>query len=119
MQQKTYKKYDGKEDDFQKAFAKYLDMKGVIYMHPPNGGTRNVIEATKLKKMGVKSGVPDILIFNRRRNYAGLAIELKVGYNKPSENQLEFMKQLSGEGWHCVVSYSLDEVIDVVDFYMG
>jgi hypothetical protein len=119
MLQKKYKKYEGKEDDFQKALAKYLDLKGVIYIHPPNGGTRNVIEATKLKKMGVKSGVPDILIFNRKRGYSGLAIELKVGYNKPSENQLEFMKQLSLEGWYCVVSYSLEECIDLVDSYLG
>jgi len=119
MQQKSFKKYDGKEDDFQKAVAKYLDVKGVLYFHPPNGGTRNVIEATKLKKMGVKSGVPDILIFNRRKDWSGLAIELKVGYNKPSENQLEFMKMLSGEGWMCVVSYSLDEVIELIDSYMA
>jgi hypothetical protein len=117
--QKNYKKYDGKEDDFQKSLAKYLDMKGVLYIHPPNGGTRNVIEATKLKKMGVKSGVPDILIFNRKKSFAGLAIELKVGYNKPSENQLEFMKQLDAEGWMCVVSYSLEECIDLVDSYLG
>lgn len=118
MEQKKFKKYEGKEDDFQRAFAKYLDMKGVIYIHPPNGGSRNIIEATKLKKMGVKSGVPDILIFNRKKGYSGLAIELKVGYNKPSDNQLEFMKQLDEEGWLCIVSYSLDECIEVVDSYL-
>lgn len=119
MQTKTYKKYEGTEDNFQRALAKYLNMKGVLYMHPPNGGTRNIIEATKLKNMGVKSGVPDILIFNRKNGHSGLAIELKVKYNKPSENQLEFMKLLTGEGWLCVVSYSLDECIDLVDSYMA
>ena len=119
MVQKNYKKYIGKEDDFQRSLAKYLDMKGVLYFHSPNGGTRNVIEATKLKRMGVKSGVPDILIFNRKKDYSGLAIELKVGYNKPSENQLEFMKLLNEQGWMCVVSYSLEECIDLVDFYMN
>lgn len=119
MQTKTYKKYEGTEDNFQKALAKYLNMKGVLYMHPPNGGTRNIIEATKLKNMGVKSGVPDILIFNRKKGHSGLAIELKVKYNKPSDNQLEFMKLLTDEGWLCVVSYSLDECIDLVESYMA
>ena len=29
-------------------------------IHIPNGGSRNVIEAAKFKKMGVKAGVPDL-----------------------------------------------------------
>jgi hypothetical protein len=111
------RKYEGSEDEFQKSVAIYLNSKAALWFHPPNGGTRNIIEATKLKSMGVKAGVPDCLIFNRRRGHAGLAIELKVGYNKPSEKQLEFMERLIGQGWKCVVSHSLDEVCDLIDWY--
>lgn len=113
------RKYEGSEDEFQKSVAIYLNSKGALWFHPPNGGTRNIIEATKLKAMGVKSGVPDCMIFNKRRGFAGLAIELKVKYNKPSENQIAFMEKLVTEGWKCQVSYSLDEVCDIIDWYFG
>lgn len=113
------KPYKGKEDEFQKSVAIYLNSKGATWFHPPNGGTRNIIEATKLKAMGVKAGVPDCLIFNNKRGYRGLALELKVGYNKPSENQIVFMNKLSLEGWKCIVSHSLDEVCDIIDWYFS
>lgn len=111
------RKYEGSEDEFQKSVAIYLNSKGAVWFHPPNGGTRNIIEAAKLKAMGVKAGVPDCMIFNKKHGYAGLAIELKVGYNKPSEKQIAFMEKLAGEGWKCVVSHSLDEVCDLIDWY--
>jgi hypothetical protein len=113
------RKYEGSEDEFQKSVAIYLNSKGATWFHPPNGGTRNIIEASKLKAMGVKAGVPDCLIFNKRRGYSGLALELKVKYNKASENQIAFMERLKAEGWHCIVSHSLDEVCDTIDWYFG
>jgi hypothetical protein len=113
------RKYEGSEDEFQKSVAIYLNSRGALWFHSPNGGTRNIIEATKLKAMGVKAGVPDCLIFNRRRGRAGLAIELKVKYNKPSEHQLAFIARLESEGWECLVSNSLDEVCDMIDWYFG
>jgi hypothetical protein len=113
-----YQKYKGTEDSLQKSVAQYLDTKKVLWCHPPNGGSRNIIEATKLKGMGVKSGVPDCLIFTQKKGYSGLAIELKVGYNKPSENQKDFIKGLEANGWLCVVSHSLDECIELIDWYV-
>lgn len=113
-----FAKYKGTEDNLQKSVAQYLDAKKLLWCHPPNGGSRNIIEATKLKGMGVKSGVPDCLIFSQKRGFSGLAIELKVGYNKPSENQIEFIKGLEANNWLCVVSHSLDHCISLIDWYV-
>jgi len=115
----NHPKYKGTEDNLQKSVAQYLDTKKVLWCHPPNGGSRNIIEATKLKGMGVKSGVPDCLIFTQKKGYSGLAIELKVGYNKPSDNQKEFIKGLESNNWFCVVSHSLDECINLIDWYLS
>lgn len=114
-----YQKYKGTEDNLQKSVAQFLDSKKLLWCHPPNGGSRNIIEATKLKGMGVKSGVPDCLIFTQNRGHSGLAIELKVGYNKPSDNQKEFIKGLEENGWLCVVSWSLDHCIELIEWYVG
>lgn len=113
------RKYTGSEDEFQKSVALYLNSKGATWFHSPNGGSRNIIEATKLKAMGVKPGVPDVLIFNKKRGYSGLAIELKVKYNNVTLAQIDFLERLSAEGWHTLVSWSLDEVCDTIDWYFG
>ena len=112
-----FKKYVGKEDDFQKSVAKYLDNIQATWFHCPNGGSRNAIEASKLKAMGTKPGVPDCLILDQLKGFSGLAIELKVGYNKPSEQQLSFLDKLVAQNWLVIVSWSLDEVITVLDWY--
>jgi hypothetical protein len=112
-----FKKYVGKEDDFQKSVAKYLDNVQATWFHCPNGGSRNAIEATKLKAMGTKPGVPDCLILDQLKGFSGLAIELKVGYNKPSEQQLAFLDKLVAQNWLVIVSWSLDEIITVLDWY--
>ena len=67
--------------------------------------------------MGVKPGVPDCMILDQKHDYSGLAIELKVGYNKPSEHQLAIFDKLVERNWMVVVSWSLDEVIDLIDWY--
>ena len=52
------------EDVIQNAICKYLDMRKVCYWSVPNGGSRKggAIEGARLKKTGVKSGVPDITV---------------------------------------------------------
>jgi hypothetical protein len=112
-----FKKYVGSEDNFQKAVARYLDTIGAFWFHCPNGGSRNAIEASKLKGMGVKAGIPDCLIMDQRKGYSGMAIELKVGYNKPSDQQLSIFDKLGASGWLVIVSWSLDEVITMIDYY--
>jgi len=112
-----FKKYVGSEDNFQKAVARYLDTLGAFWFHCPNGGSRNAIEASKLKGMGVKAGIPDCLILDQRKGYSGMAIELKVGYNKPSYQQLSIFDKLVSANWLVLVSWSLDEVITMIDYY--
>lgn len=112
-----FPRYKGSEDNLQKAVARYLDLIGSFWFHCPNGGSRNCIEAAKLKAMGVKAGIPDCMILDQRRGYSGLAIELKVGYNKPSPQQLEQFDKLVIRNWMVVVSWSLEEVIAAIDWY--
>lgn len=68
--------------------------------HIPNGGGRHIIEATRLKKEGVVSGVPDLFLAIPRGSFHGLWIELKRtkgGSIKPE--QREFMAFLRGQGF--------------------
>ena len=71
-----------------------------LLYHVPNGGSRNKAEVSKLKRMGVRAGVPDLVLPVPRAGYAGLYIELKVGENRPSNNQKDWLDDpgLSGVG---------------------
>lgn len=116
---KKYKRYAGSEDNFQISVANILDSYNAVWAHVANERKTQVRQnkngryftpaGNKLKAKGVKRGVPDCLLFDKL-----VAIELKVGYNKPSDEQIKFMRNLEKSGWKCYVSWSLDEVIDIV-----
>lgn len=105
------------EDALQIATARLLDYTGLIWTHVPNGGKRNLMVALKLKRMGTKAGVPDILIFNPAGQFAGVAIELKVDKNKTSDKQKQWLNDLTACGWACHVCRSIDQVIEAVKQY--
>ena len=114
-----YAKYLGAEDKLQHAVVRYLDAvhPDLIYTHPSNEGRRTPFERYKLKILGVKAGVPDILIFTPNKKYNGLAIELKVKYNKPTETQAAWLERLKRCNWHSSVQKNLDDVIGLINKY--
>ena len=59
------------------------------------------------------------MIFRSNGEKNGLAIELKVGYNKPTENQLESIEKLKKENWECHWLNDYDKVIQVIEDYFS
>lgn len=124
---KKAEKYIGTEDNFQITCAGYLDSIGANWCHVANERKTKVTrgrngkwfspEGSKLKKKGVKKGVPDVLIFDPRHGFAGLAIELKVDKNRQSPEQRIWQKTLTKCGWKTLTTWSLDEFIQIVDDY--
>ena len=128
---KVFNKYQGSEDSFQISVARFLDNIPALknkWTHIANEGKTDLrrnskgqvysLTGAKNKAKGKKKGLPDVMIFKRNANFIGYAIELKVGYNKPSPEQNEWLKSLENEGWKTLVSYSLDEVIYEVEKYL-
>ncbi len=65
----------------------------------PNGGHRHIAVARKLKAEGVKAGVPDVCLPVPKGSYHGFYAELKVGKNKPTKKQYEWIKALRSYGY--------------------
>lgn len=124
------------EDRLQMAVATYLDFNakkyGYRWFHPPNGGARGKAEAGIFKAMGVKPGVPDILIMAKGKTtseemvitHFGLAIELKATYDdktkgRNSDYQKEWLEYLKSQAWRAEVCYNFDEAKEVIDDYFG
>src|SRR6476469_9388016 len=87
----------------QKEVARWLDVRGHLWCHVPNGGKRSVRTAVALKAQGVKRGVPDMLVFSRpprAPSCVGAALELKrQGTNRVSEAQRDWLVALADLGW--------------------
>lgn len=108
------RKYQGKESDFQKSamilirsfgsdiFAFHVKNEGIV-----SRGFQGIKYGGKKKAEGVVSGIPDILLIDYN---GGMAIELKVGNNKPSKNQLECLEKFNERAWYTCVCWSLDDL---------
>ncbi|QDP48829.1 MAG: hypothetical protein Unbinned1643contig1000_19 [Prokaryotic dsDNA virus sp.] len=116
-----FEKYLGKEDKLQHSVMEYMKFQypNVYAIHIPNEGKRSPFERFKFKYLGGRAGVPDIMIFRSNGEKNGLAIELKVGYNKPTENQLESIEKLKKENWECHWLNDYDKVIQVIEDYFS
>ncbi|WP_151732261.1 VRR-NUC domain-containing protein [Acinetobacter ursingii] len=86
--------------------------------HIPNGGSRNIIEATKLKKMGVKAGVPDLQLIVPNGEVHGLWIELKAQKGKLQPSQKIMIQRLEAQGYMCKVCFGADEAINEIKKYL-
>ena len=120
MSTNPFYKYLTKEDKLQHSIISYLQYQHpkILFTHVPNEGKRSKFERYKFKYLGAKAGVPDILIFYANNKHNGLAIELKVGYNKPTAHQKEWLEKLKQCGWstYCINDY--DMCIDIINSYI-
>lgn len=103
------------EDDLQIAVADYLaialpDRMGVVWFHVPNGGRRNKREAGRLKRMGVKAGVPDFCFITRPPFF----IELKAEKGRLSEDQKDMIGKLRNAGAQTYICRSIEDVQNVL-----
>lgn len=98
------------EDRLQIAVARFLDVslpEGAVWFAVPNGGSRNPIEAAKMKRMGTRPGIPDLCIVWRGRV---IFIELKTPKGRTSPAQEAVMSALTMAGAVVNVCRSLEDV---------
>ena len=87
--------------------------------HPANGGYRTKRTAERMRLIGVKKGVPDLVLMHPAHGYHGLFIELKVGKNKPTPEQLAWISSLNNQGYKAVVCYGWESAKLVIEDYIS
>lgn len=90
----------------------------LMYHIPNEGAGGNYGRMQKLVAEGLRAGVPDIHLPISRGGYHGLWIELKVGYNKPTEQQLEWIAALNNEGHFACWCRGEQEAISIIEKYL-
>ena len=83
-----------------------------------NAGKRSPGAARWAIAEGLKAGIPDLHLPVARGGYHGLFIEMKIGRNRPRENQAWWLDQLHAQGYLAVVCYSWYEAAEVIKRYL-
>ena len=122
------------EEAIHKAVVDWADRQAAaepalqMLFHVPNGGSRHVAEAEKLRQMGTRQGVPDLLLpvsrlgghdaACERIEYSGLALELKSPSGRLRGTQAWWLKRLKEQGWAVAVAWTVEDAIAVLSGYL-
>jgi hypothetical protein len=105
-----------KEIDVQKAVLAHLDARavhGVVWFHVPNGEYRPKATARRLAEMGVKAGVPDLVLVH---DGVPMFLELKRRRGgRASDAQNMMHAALTVAGARVETALGLDEAIAVLE----
>ena len=111
------------EDDLQAAVFKWFSCQypewAGHFWATPNGGARSKATAAILKATGVMPGVADCQLAIRRPHAIGLFLELKVGRNKPSDAQRDFLARMEAQGYATAVAYDFNAARAAIVHHIG
>lgn len=102
----------------------YFDWAG---LHPqahaafaiPNGGRRSKIEAARLKREGVRAGVPDVFLPKVRGGASGLWLEFKSDAGRVSPSQTQRIDALVADGYAVGIVYGCEQAIALTRAYLS
>jgi len=103
-------------------FAQHHPVLREYLFHSPNGGSRNIIEARKLKRMGVKKGLSDLFLAYPSQGYHGFFIELKrkgLDLRSVSIYQSQWLEKVKKVGYKGSVAFGADEAINLLKKYLS
>jgi hypothetical protein len=103
------------EQQIQIAVFQHIKVRGIAgakFWHTPNGGSRNIREAAKLKQMGVLAGVSDVLAFHNSKLYA---MEIKAPGGRATKEQLDFVGDLDRQGAFTAIPEGLDAALATLE----
>jgi hypothetical protein len=102
-------------DIFQQIWNNYPQTRRLIF-HCPNGGSRNKIEAVRLRAQGVVKGIPDLIGLGLNGMFG---IELKIPGGIVSTDQKTVHSIWKEHGYRVYVCWSFEQTVDVLTKEFG
>ncbi len=126
LQKQSPKQRKHDEDDLQEAVVKFVSLKypNIVMYSIPNGGGRKAFEVVRLKRQGLKNGIPDLCIAKPFRSPQGLIqfgalyLELKAPKGRLSDSQKLIIPKLQEAGNRVEIVNSLDQAMKIIDEYL-
>lgn len=127
----SHEEDDIQADFFEKVKLFFPGIPDKLLFAIPNGGKRDQktittkkgvktfsLEAARLKRQGVKSGVADVILLIPKKGFASLCMEFKTEKGKQSPEQIEFQQQAEKCGSKYVVVRSTGAAIEAIKEYL-
>lgn len=92
---------------------------GLVSFAIPNGHLRDPVTAARLKREGVRPGVPDDFIPYARNGFHGAFVEFKSETGKLSKEQIRFRDFVVAEGYLYEVVREPLHYVEFVRAYVG
>jgi hypothetical protein len=102
------------EQDLQRAVLEHLELCAVpncYWFHVGNGGWRSPVEAKVLKSLGVRPGVPDLILIYGGKTFG---LELKTEIGKLTSVQRTAHVLMRAAGAEVEVAYGIDEALELL-----
>lgn len=99
------------EEQIHRAVVSHLKMRampGVFFFHSPNGGGRSKAEGGIFKALGVRAGLPDLIVFYRAQIFG---LELKSSKGRVSPAQRQTLNEMEVAGARTSIAASIDEAL--------
>lgn len=87
-------------------------VRGLVYWHTANEGKHHVAYRTKLKSLGARNGVSDLVFLHRGHFYA---LELKKAKGRPTMDQMQFASDVNAAGGSSCICQGLNAAIRVLE----
>lgn len=98
-------------------WARYNKSLAGYILHFPSEGKRSISFGARLKSLGMRKGVADLLIAMPRHGYHGAWIELKADGGKLSKEQQAFLDDMKGMGYFTQATFGLDAALEIIQWY--
>lgn len=122
-QRKKSKKPKKTEEQEQEALFQYAGLQKEpewsLLFAIPNGGFRSKRTGARMKRTGLKAGIPDLMLPVVRGQYPGLWIEMKSEKGRVQHNQAEWHDKLRGEGYRVEVCRGCDQAVSTIKEYLN
>jgi len=103
------------EEKIQAAVIQHLELRsrpGVVFWHTPNGGWRRPAEAGRFKALGVRAGMPDLMLLANGQLFG---LELKAAGGKLSPSQIEAHEAMRAAGATVETATGLDAALEALE----
>jgi len=95
-----------------------LQYPNLVLFACPNGGFRNLREASIMKAEGVTAGVADVILLVAKNGYNSLCIEFKTEKGKQTTLQKEWQKEAENNGNKYVVCRNFEDFRNEITSYL-
>ena len=120
LQNKRKRPHRSEEADIQISVVAWLKAKypDVLFTMSPAGVKMSIGQAVKMKKMGYRSGTPDLLIDRAVGRWHGLRVEIKTDMGIASPEQLQWQRKATAEGYCSLITRGLNKTKEAIQDYL-